>query len=166
LDGPLAIIGYMGSGKSTIGHLAARKLGWEFVDLDREIVRRTGCNIAGIFERSGERRFRDLEHEALLAALGGPPERVVACGGGVILRPENRARLREVATVFLEENTGILYERTRGGSRPLRAARLDEFERRYAQRLPYYVEVADLRLAVQGRPKEQISEEIIQWLSE
>ena len=161
----MAIIGYMGSGKSTIGRLAARKLGWEFVDLDREIVRRTGCNIPEIFERSGERRFRELEHEALLGALGGPPDRVVACGGGVILRPENRGRLREVATVFLEEDTEILYERTRGENRPLRAARLDEFERRYAQRLPHYLEVADLRLAVQGRHKEQIAEEIIRWLS-
>ncbi len=165
MDGPLAIIGYMGSGKSTIGRLAARKLGWGFVDLDREIVRRTGRTIAEIFEHSGERRFRELEREALLAALDGPPGRVVACGGGIIVRPENRERLREVATVFLEEDTEILYGRTRGEGRPLRAAKLDEFERRYAQRLPHYLEVADLRLAVQGRPKEQITEEIVRWLS-
>src|SRR3712207_6366142 len=109
----------MGSGKTTIGRILARKLGWEFVDLDRTITRDAGRGIPEIFERFGEEHFRDLEHRALLAALDGAPQRVVACGGGIVVRPENRERLKEVATVFLCEDPGVLYGRTRGGGRPL-----------------------------------------------
>jgi len=164
LDGPAAIVGYMGSGKTTIGRILARKLGWEFVDLDRTITRDAGRGIPEIFERFGEEHFRDLEHRALLAALDGAPQRVVACGGGIVVRPENRERLKEVATVFLCEDPGVLYSRTRGGGRPLRAASRDEFEHRYAQRLPFYEEVADLEVPVQIRPPEEVAEEIARWL--
>jgi shikimate kinase len=164
LDGPAAIVGYMGSGKTTIGRVLARKLGWEFVDLDRTITRDAGRGIPEIFERFGEEHFRDLEHRALLAALDGAPQRVVACGGGIVVRPENRERLMEVATVFLWEDPGVLYSRTRGGGRPLRAASREEFEHRYAQRLPFYEEVADLEVPVQIRPPEVVAEEIARWL--
>jgi shikimate kinase len=164
LDGPAAIVGYMGSGKTTIGRILARKLGWEFVDLDRTITRDAGRGIPEIFERFGEEHFRDLEHRALLAALDGAPQRVVACGGGIVVRPENRERLMEVATVFLWEDPGVLYSRTRGGGRPLRAASREEFEHRYAQRLPFYEEVADLEVPVQIRPPEVVAEEIARWL--
>jgi shikimate kinase len=164
LDGPAAIVGYMGSGKTTIGRILARKLGWEFVDLDRTITRDAGRGIPEIFERFGEEHFRDLEHRALLAALDGAPQRVVACGGGIVVRPENRERLKEVATVFLWEDPGVLYSRTRGGGRPLRAASREEFEHRYAQRLPFYEEVADLEVPVQIRPPEEVAEEIARWL--
>jgi shikimate kinase len=164
LDGPAAIVGYMGSGKTTIGRILARKLGWEFVDLDRTITRDAGRGIPEIFERFGEEHFRDLEHRALLAALDGAPQRVVACGGGIVVRPENRERLMEVATVFLWEDPGVLYSRTRGGGRPLRAASREEFEHRYAQRLPFYEEVADLEVPVQIRPPEEVAEEIARWL--
>jgi shikimate kinase len=162
LDEPVAIIGYMGSGKTTVGRILARKLGWELVDLDRAIVKEVGCTIPEIFERSGEGYFRDLEHRALLAALDGG--RVVACGGGIVVRPENREVLREVPTVFLQEDPGVLYGRTRGAGRPLRAASREEFERRYERRLPLYEEVADLKIAVRGRPPEEVAEEIVQWL--
>jgi shikimate kinase len=163
LDGPAAIVGYMGSGKTTIGRILARKLGWEFVDLDRTITRDAGRGIPEIFELFGEGHFRDLEHSALLAALDGAPRRVVACGGGIVVRPENRERLKEVATVFLREDPGVLYTRTRGGGRPLRAASREEFEQRYAQRLPFYEEVADLEVLVQRRPPEEVAEEIARW---
>src|SRR4028118_209190 len=77
--GPVASVGYMGGGKTTVGRMLARALGWDFVDLDREISRRSGLAIPEIFETSGEDHFRDLEHRALLATLGGERERVVAC---------------------------------------------------------------------------------------
>ncbi len=98
----MAIVGYMGSGKTTVGRTLARALGREFVDLDRTVVKRAGRQIPEIFAENGEDYFRDLEHHALLDALRGRPRSVVACGGGVVVRPENRALLREVATVFLQ----------------------------------------------------------------
>ncbi|MBA3424382.1 MAG: shikimate kinase [Rubrobacter sp.] len=165
MDGPLAIVGYMGSGKSTVGRIVANELGWDFVDLDREIEHRAGRPIPEIFASSGEERFRDLEHLALLDALGGADRRVVACGGGIVIRTENRERLKDVATIFLEEDLRVLFARTRGAGRPLRATGYEEFEQRYTNRLPAYLEVSDLRVTVDGRSRRQVSEEISRWLS-
>jgi shikimate kinase len=165
LDGPVAIVGYMGSGKTTLGRLLARATGLEFVDLDRAISKKAGKEIPEIFAEHGEDRFRDLEHEALLAALDGEAPSVVACGGGVVIRPENRALLRDATTVFLREDTEVLYRRTRGPGRPLRAASREEFESRYAQRLPLYEEVADFEVEVDGRPPSRVTEEVLGCLS-
>jgi shikimate kinase len=165
LDGPVAIVGYMGSGKTTVGRTLARSLGWEFVDLDREISGREGRGIPEIFERCGEDHFRDLEHETLLAALDEATERVVACGGGIVERPENRERLAHIPTVFLEEDVGVLFGRTRDARRPLRGASREGFERRYERRLPRYRQVADLKVAVRGRSPRAVAKEIERWLS-
>ena len=164
MDGPVTIVGYMGSGKTTVGRILARTLGWEFVDLDRAIAKGAGRAISVIFAHSGEEHFRDLEHRALLAALGGARESVVACGGGIVVRPENRDKLKETVTVFLREDPGVLYGRTRGPKRPLRAASREEFERRLAARPPFYEEVADLALQVRGRPSQEVAQEIARWL--
>ena len=155
----------MGSGKSTVGRMLARSLGWDFVDLDREISRSASQGIPEIFERSGERTFRDLEHSALLAALNCSRERVVACGGGIVERPENRERLAGIPTVFLREDIGVLFGRTRDARRPLRAASRKEFERRYERRLPLYKEVADLEVEVRGRAPRAVAKEIERWIS-
>ena len=163
MDGSVAILGYMGSGKTTVGSSLARKLGREFVDLDLTIVKEAGRTIPEIFEHSGEECFRDLEHRALLDALDGAGERVIACGGGIVVRPENRERLKRVPTVFLREDLGVLYSRTRGTGRPLRGASREDFERLYAERLPLYEEVADLEVAVRGRLPQEVAEEIARW---
>ena len=160
----VAIVGYMGSGKTTVGRSLARELGWEFVDLDRTISKETGRRIQDIFERCGEEHFRDLEHRALLAALDEDTNCVLACGGGIVLRHENRERLDDVPTVFLREDVGVLYGRTRGAGRPLRAASREEFERRYSERLPLYEEVADLEVEVSGRTPRAVAGEIALWI--
>ena len=160
----MAIVGYMGCGKTAVGHALASTLGWGFVDLDRAIAKAAGRQISEIFRASGEEHFRNLEHRALLDALDGTQERVVACGGGIILRPENRELLERAATVFLEEEIETLYGRTRGDDRPLRADSLEAFERRYAGRLPLYEEVADLKVDVRSRPPTEVAQEIAWWL--
>jgi shikimate kinase len=160
----VAIVGYMGCGKSTVGRLLARTLGWEFVDLDRNIATETGREIAQIFAHFGEEHFRNLEHRALVSALDEREERVVACGGGIVVRPENRYKLKGATTVFLREDLGFLYGRTRAPGRPLRAATPQEFERRYAERLPFYEEVADLEIPVRRLPPEAVAQEIARWL--
>jgi shikimate kinase len=159
-----AIVGYMGSGKTAVGRSLARRLGREFVDLDRTIVKEAGRTIPEIFEHSGEECFRDLERRALLDALDGARERIIACGGGIVVRAENRERLKGVPTVFLREDLAVLYGRTRGTGRPLRGASREDFERRYAERLPLYEEVADLEVTVRGRPPQEVAEEIARWL--
>jgi shikimate kinase len=165
LEGPVAIVGYMGSGKTTLGRFLARSLRREFVDLDRAIIKEAGKGIPEIFAEHGEERFRELEHKALLDAIEDRTPSVVACGGGIVVRPENRALLRDVTTVFLREDTDVLYHRTRGPGRPLRAASREEFETRYTERLPFYQEVADLEVEVDGRPPAQVAEEVLGCLS-
>jgi shikimate kinase len=165
LQGPVAIVGYMGSGKTTLGRLLASALNLEFVDLDRAIVKRAGKGIPEIFAQYGEKHFRDLEHEALVQALDGGTPSVVACGGGTVVRPDNRAMLRDVTTVFLREDTDVLYQRTRGPDRPLRAASREEFRLRYAQRLPFYREVADIEVEADRRPPAKVAEEVLACLS-
>jgi shikimate kinase len=164
LDGPLAIVGYMGSGKSTVGRIVAEELDWKFVDLDAAVAESAGLSIPEIFESSGEPYFRNLERMALLDALSGPKEKIVSCGGGVIIDPRNRAKLLEVPTVFLWEDAHVLYRRTRGPGRPLRGASFEDFARRYAERLPYYLEIAALQLEPDNRSPRRIADEIIEWL--
>ena len=161
----MAIVGYMGSGKTTLGRVLARALRRDFVDLDRAIVEEAGKGIPEIFAEHGEKGFRDLEHRALLDALEGRTPSIVACGGGIVVRPDNRALLRDVTTVFLREDTEVLYHRTRGPGRPLRAASREEFETRYTERLPFYQEVADLEVEVDGRPPAKVAEEVLGCLS-
>ncbi len=164
MEGPIAIVGYMGSGKSTIGRAAAQELGWEFLDLDEAVASTAGLSIPEIFEAHGEPRFRELEHRALMDALGGTPERVVACGGGVVVDPRNRTRLTEVPTVFLWEDTEVMYRRTRGPGRPLRGTSYEDFARRCAERLPYYLDVASLHVEPHERPPRRVADEIVAWL--
>lgn len=160
----VAIIGYMGSGKTTVGRLLARRTGREFVDLDAEIAHKAGRTIPEIFAEGGEDRFRDLEREALASAMERPDPAVISCGGGAIVRPENRAALRGAPTVFLAEDVEVLYSRTRGPDRPLRGGSREDFARRYAERLPLYREVADVEVRSEGRPADAVAEEVERWL--
>jgi shikimate kinase len=84
LEGPIALVGYMGSGKGTVGRTLARSLGWGFVDLDHEISRSARRTIPEIFEHFGEERFRDMEHQALVGVLEGLPGHGVACAGPAV----------------------------------------------------------------------------------
>ncbi len=159
----MALIGYMGSGKTSVGRSLARRLRWRFVDLDREISLAAGRTIPEIFAESGEEGFRELEHQALAKALTGHRKRVVACGGGVITHEPNLALLKEATTVFLEESIGLLYSRTRGKGRPLRSTNRAEFERRYRDRLPLYRKAADFTVVVKGRSPEKVARELERW---
>ena len=164
MRGPLALVGYMGSGKSTVGRALATELGWELLDLDAAIADRAGLSIPEIFAESGEPRFRELERLELVRALEGPRERVISCGGGVVIDSRNRVLLQQVPTVFLWEDADVLYHRTRGPGRPLRGTSFEDFSRRYAERLPHYLEVASLHTEPGGRPPRRVADEIIEWL--
>src|SRR5438876_8910458 len=87
-----------GAGKSSVGRELATLLALPFVDLDAEVERDAGCTVQEIFRRKGEARFREMENEALAAAVAGPPS-VVSCGGGAPMRPENQDLMRSTGTV-------------------------------------------------------------------
>ena len=143
----VVLVGMPGSGKTTVGRDLAKRLGLRFVDSDHEIEARTGVKIPTIFEIEGEDGFRKRETQTL-DALTRESNMVLATGGGAVIRPENRALLRERAVVvFLSVPPAILWERTRHDrSRPLLQVpdpkgRLEELLK---VRGPFYREVAHI----------------------
>lgn len=137
----------MGAGKTTIGRVLAKRLGMSFVDSDHEIEARTGVRIPTIFEIEGEDGFRRRESQ-VIADLATMEGYVVATGGGVVLRPENRENLKAGGFVaYLDVPPQALYERTRHDrSRPLLqvADPLAKLRELHQERDPLYREVADL----------------------
>lgn len=89
----MILVGFMGTGKSTVAKLLSERLGWSLIDLDQEIERKQGRRIADIFESEGEEYFRRAETEALRDALQRPECAVIATGGGAVLAEENRSMM-------------------------------------------------------------------------
>ncbi|MFN8002010.1 MAG: shikimate kinase [Acidobacteriota bacterium] len=142
------LVGFMASGKTTVGPLLAEKLQRPFIDLDRVIERNVGCSIAELIARSGEEYFRRLETETLREAASGPPA-VIAPGGGAITRVENRALMAAHGlTIWLDAPFEVCWQRIQqdGATRPL-AADESSARQRYQQRLPLYQQ-ANLHLPV------------------
>jgi shikimate kinase / 3-dehydroquinate synthase len=153
LRGHVFLVGLPGSGKTTVGRLAARRLGVRFVDLDEEVERSAGVPVGDLFAGRGEEAFRDLEAQALRAVASGPPA-VVACGGGVVLREENRRALRASGTVvYLEAPVARLVASGVVGTpgRPLLRSEND-LARLAAEREPLYRDVAHVVVDAQGSP--------------
>lgn len=162
------LIGPMGSGKTAVGRHLARVLGLPFHDSDSEIERRTGVDIAFIFEKEGEAGFRAREREAI-EALTQLPGIVLATGGGAVLLPENRRRLAERGcVVYLSTSVAQQAERVRHGrSRPLLAAGdpADRLEELMDVRAPLYAETADLVVSTDGRRVHAVAEHVLRELS-
>lgn len=141
------LIGLMGAGKTTIAKALAKRLAYQFVDSDHEIETRTGVSLPTIFEIEGEEGFRKREAQVIadLASLRG---RVVATGGGAVLRAENRVNLRRSGVViYLNVPLQTLCERTRHDrNRPLLQVSdpLRKLRELHQQRDPLYRSVADL----------------------
>ena len=137
----LALIGFMGAGKTTIGREVAARIHRPFVDLDWEIEKLHGP-IPEIFEAHGEEAFRRLEEQALAEALAGP-DAVLALGGGAVLSAVNRERLEARAfRVFVDIDVETAWERVRGSNRPL-AQREEDFRSLYETRMPLYMQLGD-----------------------
>ncbi|WP_166238203.1 shikimate kinase [Paenibacillus turpanensis] len=88
----IVLVGFMGTGKTTVGLLLAEQLGWSFVDTDKVIVKRSGMSIPQIFEQQGEKAFRDLETAVVKDMVKGSGQ-IISTGGGAVLRPENREQM-------------------------------------------------------------------------
>ncbi|WP_346774098.1 shikimate kinase [Sphingomonas sp. HDW15A] len=120
LDRPIVLVGLMGAGKSTVGRRLARRLGLPFVDSDSAIEDASGFSAAEVFERYGERDFRDGERRLVARLIDGTVG-VIATGGGAFIDPRTRELLNSRAiTVWLDAPVDVLSERTaRRDTRPL-----------------------------------------------
>lgn len=167
--GPLFLIGYRGTGKSTVGRLLAQRLGWDFVDADQLLEQRFG-SIRTIFSEEGEGGFRAKE-STILEELCRRERHVIAPGGGVVLRPSNRERLKAAGpVVWLTADAQTIWNRLQADEstaerRPnLTVGGLTEIVDLLKAREPYYAACADLTLDTTGRSPDELADAIVAWL--
>lgn len=166
------LMGYRGSGKSTVGRLLADVMGWPMVDTDTLIEATAGHSIRQIFAEEGEAGFRDRE-EAVVSQVSTRPEpTVIALGGGAILRPANQQSIRQSGrVVWLEGSPAALLARieddqTTADRRP-RLSKLsgyDEIVEILAARESIYRHLADLTVNTDDRQPDELVAEIADWL--
>jgi 3-dehydroquinate dehydratase/shikimate dehydrogenase len=165
------LIGYRGTGKTSTARRLADKLGWSWLDADEFLQARHGRSIREIFAEEVEKGFRDKE-AALLQELSEYTEHIIATGGGVILREENRALLKQGTVVWLHAPADVLWQRLQkdastAESRPdLAQGGLAEIEELLRLRAPLYEECHDLAVNTAERSPEQVAEVIFTWLRE
>jgi shikimate kinase len=160
----VALIGFMGAGKTTVGRTLAQRLGWTFCDLDELIEAREQTTVAEIFARTGEDSFRRTESALLLELLENETRAncVIALGGGTFVQPQNRSALQKAGaiTILLEAPLEELKRRCReaGRTRPL-ALDEEHFEQLFAGRRADYA-LAQLRVNTGGKTPEGVAAEI------
>jgi len=163
----IILIGPMGSGKSTIGNIIAKRLHREFQDSDQYIEKRTGVDIARIFDIEGERGFRDRETSALQELLS-QNNRVIATGGGSVLREENQQLLKQKGfIVFLDTSVKQQLQRLRRDKkRPLLQTEnpRERLEALFEARHPIYLDLADLQVKTDKRVARRLAADIINQL--
>jgi len=157
------LVGFMGSGKTTVARALARRLGWEAIDVDELIEKREHQTVAALFAKHGEPYFRAAERAELLSQLASR-HAVVATGGGTFVDPQNRAVInQDGASIWLDVPIDRLIARVPAdGRRPLAADRV-EFERLYAARRPAYAQ-AHLRIDAGRASVDAIVEQLVDWL--
>ena len=155
------LIGMMGSGKSTVGKTLSEIMHKPFIDLDSEIEKGTGKNISEIFDTDGEEKFRIMETKQLKKYS----ESIVACGGGVVLKEENREFInKNGVTILLTASMEELSHRlSDSGNRPLLADDNTEeaLTKLWLERQLHYLNTADFTIETDGKSPEQLTEEIL-----
>lgn len=165
----IVLIGMMGSGKTTVGSLLAKRMGYPFIDTDTELEVRTGCAVTEIFRCQGEGGFRQLETELVLRVASGNGQ-VIATGGGVVLNPVNiQALQRNSIIIFLSAPVPVLFQRLKSDTvRPLLQDPdpLQKLKEIIVQRLPLYQQAAAWEVCTAGRTPVEVVEEILVHLSQ
>ena len=165
----IVLIGFMGTGKSTIARELAKTHQMNIVEMDEEILRRRGKSIADIFKEEGEEYFRDLE-TALLKELQTKENQVISCGGGAVLREENvRVMKKNGRVVLLTALPQTIYERVKNNTdRPILQGNMnvEYIASLMEKRREKYEKAADIVIATDGKNVSQICEEMLQKLAE
>jgi shikimate kinase len=158
----VVLVGFMGAGKTTVGRLVATALGQPFFDSDQFLEATMGRTVADIFAVEGEARFRQLEHETVVALLDGPAA-VIALGGGAVQDERTRGALRKASVVYLRVGYEESMSRVQGDQlRPmLERPALDQV---YRGRLPVYEDVAALTVDTAGRSPAEVAAEVLAGL--
>ena len=160
----LWLIGMMSSGKTKVGRMVAERSGRPFMDIDDEIVDRTGKPIPRIFAEDGEAAFRKWEAEEVARAAALDGRMVVATGGGVILDPENRRLMRENGlVVWLDPPLSSLIAKGKTLNRPLLQGYADlgaRFHQLWEDREHLYHQAAHVRLDMDGKTRGLVAEEV------
>ncbi|MEM2894003.1 MAG: shikimate kinase [Candidatus Bathyarchaeia archaeon] len=164
----LALVGFMGVGKTEVGRILAERLCLAFVDLDSEVERLAGKPIPSIFEEDGEPFFRMLER-MVTSEFSSRDGQVISCGGGTILDPENlRSLRRNSVIILLTAGLEVIEERLRGGegSRPLLKARdvKERIRTLYQRRMDAYLASADIIVDTSTKTPEEVAVEIMDRL--
>lgn len=169
----IALVGFMGAGKSSVGLALAKRLTCSFEDLDQRIAEQEGRTVAEIFQQCGEKEFRRAEHESLkkiLNDLSSQPITVIALGGGAFVQQRNAELLKDsgVPVVFLDATVDELWRRCAeqsvsvGYERPL-LQNVHSFRELYRTRRPFY-QKAGLQVETTGKEISKIVAEIVREL--
>ncbi len=164
----VVLVGPMGAGKTTIGKILAKELGFEFYDSDKEIERRSGANIPWIFDVEGEPGFRDRE-SLVIKDLSQRKNIVLATGGGAMMRKENQDYVsRNGFIIYLNTSVEQQHNRThKDRNRPLLQGDKDAFQvlsELFESRDPIYREVADLVMDTDRKSLKSVVKHIIDSL--
>ena len=164
----LVLVGFMGSGKSSVGRILSSLTGFALVDTDTLVAREAGQSIPAIFKRHGEAYFRALETK-ILQSLIGRIGLIVATGGGVIAAEENRRLLPQIGpVVWLDASPEQLYQRVKHSKRPLlqSADPRQTLEELYHQRESLYREAAAIRIDSDALTHRQTAEAVLAHFQE
>lgn len=155
----IVLIGFMGSGKSSVGKILAKKMDRVFLDLDEWIERKEGLKISKIFEKNGEQYFRALEKEAV-RFVSSYENRVITTGGGVVLDPENLENLRQNGIIVsLIATPETIFERVKNSKhRPLLDVddKLEKIRKLYDERISLY-QKADYQFKTDGLAAQEVA---------
>ncbi len=164
----VVLIGFMGSGKSSVGRIIAKKLGKRFIDMDDVIEDKASMSINDIFAKFGEEHFRDIESEVALM-LAEDNNLVISCGGGVILREKNMRALKKNGMVFyLKASPESIYRRVKDdNSRPLLKVKdpLAQIKQLLSVRELLYNQWADIVIDTDSKSLEEVAEEIMKQIN-
>lgn len=164
MKGHIYLIGFMGTGKSTVSKALKKKLGWKEIDVDAMIVREQKMPISDIFAAHGEEHFRDIETEAM-ERIGTMEASIVSCGGGAVLRSQNVENMKKSGTIVLLTATArTVYQRVKGSKdRPILNGHMNAeyIEQLMEKRRDVYERACDLSVSTDGKTPDQIAGEII-----
>ena len=166
----IALIGFMGVGKTAVARRLAEKVGKRLVELDSLIEQRAGKSTARIFQEDGETAFRELEIDITREVAAGKNQ-VIACGGGIVLNQINIDRLKKDAVVvYLTASPGVILQRVSADSsvRPLleKGNKENAIKELLEFRQPFYERAADMKIDTSGLDIEAVVERVIAGLKE